>query len=370
MTTTSCASASAPPTAPALRRHARRAATFRGGRPSRRSAERTPSAIVPLTVDLADGVVAMHGDAPRSTACSPAHPAAACLHPPTSSSPARSGTIEIATGSSGCRTRAPRHRRGAAVVAVSRSRLTAGADVARVAGREHRLGREPHLLVVDAELVADTRAMAELLEPTAPADDRRLVRGRPRGSTTPRATGRRRRRAARAVVDTRRAASRRRRGRADPADRRRASRAGVRAGARRGRERLQPASPRTSPCSICSAWCRVERDVRAMVAALGRVRAALPDRHRRDGPVEIDLVEDGPHVLIAGTTGSGKSELLQSAVTALAARYSPQRVNFLFVDYKGGAATKVFEGLTAHGGIRDEPRRPAAPRRSCRCAPS
>ncbi|HZI43634.1 MAG TPA: FtsK/SpoIIIE domain-containing protein, partial [Ilumatobacter sp.] len=63
------------------------------------------------------------------------------------------------------------------------------------------------------------------------------------------------------------------------------------------------------------------------------------------GPVEIDLVEDGPHMLIAGTTGSGKSELLQSAVTAIAARYSPQRVNFLFVDYKGGAATKVFEHL-------------------------
>jgi S-DNA-T family DNA segregation ATPase FtsK/SpoIIIE len=64
-----------------------------------------------------------------------------------------------------------------------------------------------------------------------------------------------------------------------------------------------------------------------------------------DGPVAVDLVDDGPHMLIAGTTGSGKSELLQSTVTAIAARYSPQRVNFLFVDYKGGAATKVFERL-------------------------
>jgi S-DNA-T family DNA segregation ATPase FtsK/SpoIIIE len=64
-----------------------------------------------------------------------------------------------------------------------------------------------------------------------------------------------------------------------------------------------------------------------------------------DGPLAVDLVEDGPHMLLVGTTGSGKSELLQSMVTAVAARYSPTRVNFLFVDYKGGAATKAFEHL-------------------------
>jgi S-DNA-T family DNA segregation ATPase FtsK/SpoIIIE len=77
----------------------------------------------------------------------------------------------------------------------------------------------------------------------------------------------------------------------------------------------------------------------------GRSDLRFPIGIGAGGPVEIDLVEDGPHMLIAGTTGSGKSELLQSAVAAIAARYSPQRVNFLFVDYKGGAATKVFEDL-------------------------
>lgn len=57
-----------------------------------------------------------------------------------------------------------------------------------------------------------------------------------------------------------------------------------------------------------------------------------------DGPLDIDLVADGPHGLIAGTTGAGKSELLRSLVAALAARYAPTRVNFVLVDYKGGSA--------------------------------
>ncbi len=56
-----------------------------------------------------------------------------------------------------------------------------------------------------------------------------------------------------------------------------------------------------------------------------------------DGVVEIDLARDGPHALIAGTTGSGKSELLRTLVAALAARSSPDHVTFVLVDYKGGA---------------------------------
>lgn len=56
------------------------------------------------------------------------------------------------------------------------------------------------------------------------------------------------------------------------------------------------------------------------------------------GAVEMDLDVDGPHVLIAGTTGSGKSELLQTFITSLAVNASPQAVTFLLVDYKGGAA--------------------------------
>lgn len=55
-------------------------------------------------------------------------------------------------------------------------------------------------------------------------------------------------------------------------------------------------------------------------------------------PFALDLRLDGPHALVGGTTGSGKSEFLQAWVLGLAAAHSPQRVSFLFVDYKGGAA--------------------------------
>ncbi|MCU1444823.1 MAG: hypothetical protein JWP54_481 [Cryobacterium sp.] len=57
-----------------------------------------------------------------------------------------------------------------------------------------------------------------------------------------------------------------------------------------------------------------------------------------DGPFSVDLAADGPHALIGGTTGSGKSELLVTWVTAMAARYPPSHVTFLLVDFKGGAA--------------------------------
>ncbi|WP_104163347.1 FtsK/SpoIIIE domain-containing protein [Cryobacterium sp. N22] len=56
------------------------------------------------------------------------------------------------------------------------------------------------------------------------------------------------------------------------------------------------------------------------------------------GPLSVDLVTEGPHALVGGTTGSGKSELLVTWVAALAARYPPSQVTFLLVDFKGGAA--------------------------------
>jgi len=54
--------------------------------------------------------------------------------------------------------------------------------------------------------------------------------------------------------------------------------------------------------------------------------------------MHLDLRTDGPHALVGGTTGSGKSEFLQAWVLGMAAEYSPDRVTFLFIDYKGGAA--------------------------------
>ena len=59
-----------------------------------------------------------------------------------------------------------------------------------------------------------------------------------------------------------------------------------------------------------------------------------------DGPFRVDLRRDGPHALIAGTTGSGKSELLQTLVASLAIANRPDELTFVLVDYKGGSAFK------------------------------
>ena len=60
--------------------------------------------------------------------------------------------------------------------------------------------------------------------------------------------------------------------------------------------------------------------------------------HAGDEPFYLDLKSQGPHALVGGTTGAGKSEFLQSWILGMAAAYSPDRVTFLYVDYKGGSA--------------------------------
>ena len=57
-----------------------------------------------------------------------------------------------------------------------------------------------------------------------------------------------------------------------------------------------------------------------------------------EGPLRIDLATDGPHLLIAGTTGSGKSELLRTLILGLAATNSPDHLTFALIDFKGGSA--------------------------------
>ena len=64
-----------------------------------------------------------------------------------------------------------------------------------------------------------------------------------------------------------------------------------------------------------------------------------------DGPLSLDLVYDGPHGLVGGTTGSGKTELLRSIVLGLAVTASPKYLNFAFIDYKGGAGFETLSRL-------------------------
>ncbi|MFZ2501837.1 MAG: FtsK/SpoIIIE domain-containing protein [Nocardioides sp.] len=60
--------------------------------------------------------------------------------------------------------------------------------------------------------------------------------------------------------------------------------------------------------------------------------------HDSSDQFALDLRAHGPHALVGGTTGAGKSEFLQSWVLGMAAAHSPKRVTFLLVDYKGGSA--------------------------------
>lgn len=69
------------------------------------------------------------------------------------------------------------------------------------------------------------------------------------------------------------------------------------------------------------------------------------------GPVHVDLATDGPHALVAGTTGAGKSELLRTLVCGLALGTSPEHLSFVLVDYKGGSAFDVCASLPHVAGV-------------------
>ena len=106
-----------------------------------------------------------------------------------------------------------------------------------------------------------------------------------------------------------------------------------------------------------------------LLADADRVRPTDPDdlaRHWRrgtglgpsatlgmtaSGPFRIDLSQDGPHLLVGGTTGAGKSELLRTLVAALSVASGPDAMSFLLVDYKGGAAFQECANLPQVGGV-------------------
>ncbi|GAA3534065.1 type VII secretion protein EccC [Nonomuraea rosea] len=82
-----------------------------------------------------------------------------------------------------------------------------------------------------------------------------------------------------------------------------------------------------------------------------RNRLRVPIGLGADGrPVELDIKEAaqggmGPHGLVVGATGSGKSELLRTLVLALAITHSSEALNFVLVDFKGGATFLGLDGL-------------------------
>lgn len=79
---------------------------------------------------------------------------------------------------------------------------------------------------------------------------------------------------------------------------------------------------------------------RAPAASAGTLPAIIGRAGDRD--IVVDLVTDGPHAVVAGVTGAGKSELLITWILALAATHSTREVSFLLADFKGGTA---FDGL-------------------------
>jgi len=90
---------------------------------------------------------------------------------------------------------------------------------------------------------------------------------------------------------------------------------------------------------------------RAWSGRLERDRLRVPIGQDTDGvPLVLDLKEAaqqgmGPHGVMIGATGSGKSEVLRTLVLALALTHSPEQLNFVLVDFKGGATFAGMAGM-------------------------
>ncbi|MCI4143296.1 hypothetical protein MRQ88_15710 [Streptomyces sp. MMS20-AI2-20] len=91
---------------------------------------------------------------------------------------------------------------------------------------------------------------------------------------------------------------------------------------------------RATPASLMARWADAADDTRALG---GRATAVLGAGPR--GPVTADLVADGPHLLVEGPSGSGRTELLRAVVASLAAAERPDRLGVVLVDGRGVPAT-------------------------------
>jgi ESX secretion system protein EccC len=91
--------------------------------------------------------------------------------------------------------------------------------------------------------------------------------------------------------------------------------------------------------------------------ATGERLLRVPIGNDADGePVVLDIKEPaqdgfGPHGLIVGATGSGKSELLRTLVSGLALTHSPEALSFVLIDFKGGAAFAPLTDLPHVAGL-------------------
>ena len=74
---------------------------------------------------------------------------------------------------------------------------------------------------------------------------------------------------------------------------------------------------------------------------------AAPLGVSKSGVVNLDLHDKahGPHGLVAGTTGSGKSEILQTYILSMATLFHPYEVGFVIIDFKGGGMVNQFKEL-------------------------
>ncbi|MER6069324.1 FHA domain-containing protein [Streptomyces sp. NPDC001817] len=91
---------------------------------------------------------------------------------------------------------------------------------------------------------------------------------------------------------------------------------------------------RATPASLMARWADAADDTQALG---GRARAVLGAGPR--GPLTADLVADGPHLLIEGPAGSGRTELLRAVVASLAAAERPDRLGVVLIDGRDGVGT-------------------------------
>jgi hypothetical protein len=96
---------------------------------------------------------------------------------------------------------------------------------------------------------------------------------------------------------------------------------------------------RATPASLMARWADAADDTESLG---GRARAVLGAGPR--GPVTVDLVADGPHLLIEGPSGSGRTELLRAVVASLAAAERPDRLGVVLIDGRDGAGAGAARG--------------------------